>query len=94
MIEAESKSDSTIFRDKNGLEVVAKLLRINCVSFQDVCARLGIRAYPTVRMYKRDGTFGIYHGERKLEAILDFLNHLYHQKQYKLNQKWYHIIQV
>lgn len=71
-IEAESKADALTFRDKNGNEVVAKLLRINCVSFQDVCARLGIRAYPTVRMYKRDGTFAIYHGERKLDPIVEF----------------------
>jgi len=71
-IEAESKSDSMTFRDKNKNEVVAKLLRINCVSFQDLCARIGIRAYPTVRMYKRDGTFAVYHGERKVDPILEF----------------------
>eukprot|EP00484_Ammonia_sp_Unknown_P023679 CAMPEP_0197030408 /NCGR_PEP_ID=MMETSP1384-20130603/9646_1 /TAXON_ID=29189 /ORGANISM="Ammonia sp." /LENGTH=478 /DNA_ID=CAMNT_0042459747 /DNA_START=43 /DNA_END=1479 /DNA_ORIENTATION=+ len=71
-IEAEKKTDEQTLRDKNGNEVVAKLLRINCVSFQDLCARIGIRAYPTVRMYKRDGTFAIYHGERKLDPILEF----------------------
>eukprot|EP01083_Nonionella_stella_P020772 57646_1 len=71
-IEAESRADALTFRDKNRNEVIAKLLRINCVSFQEVCARLGIRAYPTVRMYKRDGTFAVYHGERKLDPILDF----------------------
>jgi len=74
-IEAESKADAMDFRDKNKNEVVAKLLRINCVSFQDVCARLGIRAYPTVRMYKRDGTFTVYHGERKIDPILEFFKH-------------------
>eukprot|EP00485_Elphidium_margaritaceum_P023188 CAMPEP_0202711496 /NCGR_PEP_ID=MMETSP1385-20130828/23295_1 /ASSEMBLY_ACC=CAM_ASM_000861 /TAXON_ID=933848 /ORGANISM="Elphidium margaritaceum" /LENGTH=477 /DNA_ID=CAMNT_0049371243 /DNA_START=70 /DNA_END=1503 /DNA_ORIENTATION=- len=71
-IEAEGKTDATVYRDKTGAEVVGKLLRINCVSFQELCARVGIRAYPTVRMYKRDGTFAVYRGERKLEPILEF----------------------
>ena len=73
-LEAESKTDATTYRDKNGNEVVAKLLRINCVAFQEICARIGIRAYPTVRMYKRDGTFAVYHGERKTDAIVDFFS--------------------
>jgi len=71
-IETEKQTDAMALRDKRGKEVVSKLLRINCVAFQDVCARVGIRAYPTVRMYKRDGTFSVYHGERKKEPLLAF----------------------
>merc|ERR1712228_1047980 len=71
-IEAEGKADNMMLRDSNGNEVIAKLLRINCVSFQSLCAKQGIRAYPTVRMYKKDGTFAVYHGERKMDPILDF----------------------
>jgi len=71
-IEAETKTDSMTFYDKNKNEVIAKLLRINCVTFKDLCARIGIRAYPTVRMYKKDGTFAIYHGERKIDPLINF----------------------
>lgn len=71
-IEAEEKTDKMALTDKRGNEVVAKFLRINCVSFQELCARVGIRAYPTVRMYKKDGTFAVYHGERKADALIDF----------------------
>eukprot|EP01083_Nonionella_stella_P233188 821897_1 len=71
-IDAETKADAMTLKNKNGQEMVAKLLRINCVSFQDVCARIGIRAYPTIRMYKKDGTFAAYRGERKLDPLLDY----------------------
>merc|ERR1712129_159675 len=57
----------------NGNEVIAKMLRINCVSFQSKCAEIGIRAYPTLRMYKEDGNFALYRGERKGDALLDFI---------------------
>ncbi len=70
-IEAEDRADQIRFTDANGYEVVVKLLRINCVQFEGVCNAAGIRGFPTVRMYKKDGTFSGYNGERRVENIID-----------------------
>jgi len=71
--ETETTADRTKYRDGDGNEVVAKLLRINCVEFPAVCRDAGVRWYPTVRLYKRDRSFIPFKGERKKDVILEFL---------------------
>jgi len=78
--EAEDTTDQMEFRDKNRQEVVAKLLRVNCVDFGELCANIGIRAYPTIRLYKRDKTFTQYGGPREIQGILDFLRDFIHNE--------------
>lgn len=52
-----------------------RLAQVDCVAHQDFCVKQLIRAYPTLRMYKdgRDDEFELFTGERKVEAILDFI---------------------
>ena len=80
-IEAENKADKTQFYDKNDEKVVAKLLRINCVQFKDVCTNAGIRGFPTIRMYKKDGTFGEYWGKRKVDDLLKSVTDFIHENE-------------
>lgn len=71
--DTEQTTDKMHLRDKNRRETNAKLLRVNCVEFGEVCAQQGVRAYPTVRLYKRDKTYVQYKGLRKKEDIIKFL---------------------
>ncbi|ETO21548.1 hypothetical protein RFI_15655, partial [Reticulomyxa filosa] len=78
--EAEEETDRMEFRDKNREVVVAKLLRVNCVDFGDLCARIGIRAYPTVRLYKHDKSFTQYTGPREKQSIINFVKDFIHNE--------------
>lgn len=79
--EAEKQADKIVFYDKHKSEVVVKLLRVNCVDFGDICNRVGIRAYPTVRMYKQDKTFSTYQDARNIESILNYVKDFVHNSE-------------
>jgi len=79
--EAEKQAESMQFFDKNHNKVVVKLLRVNCVDFGNLCNTAGIRAYPTVRMYKQDKTFSIYFGARDVNAIIEFAKDFAHNSE-------------
>jgi len=70
----ETQADSMIFKDGDGNNVIAKLLRINCVAFPTACRDQGIRSYPSIRLYKRDKSFTPFKGDRKQEVIIDYLS--------------------
>jgi len=71
--ETEVEADKTVYKDGDNNKVIAKLLRINCVDFPQICRTQGIRWYPTIRLYKRDMSFTPYSGERKKQPVLDYL---------------------
>jgi hypothetical protein len=43
------------------------------VDFQDLCNSAGIQAYPSLRLYKRDGTFEVFNKKRSLENLTSFV---------------------
>jgi len=69
----EVATDKMVFKDGDGNRVIAKLMRINCVEFPTVCRDQGIRWYPSLRLYKRDGSFTPFKGDRQQEVIIDYL---------------------
>jgi hypothetical protein len=46
---------------------------MNCVDFGEVCQKVQIQAFPSIRLYKKDGTFESFRQKRSIEAIDEFL---------------------
>jgi len=61
------------FADRDGKERQVMPIRMNCVDFQGVCRDNGIDAFPTIRLYKSDGTFSRYDGMRSEEGIVRWI---------------------
>lgn len=61
------------FFDSDGKETTAKMMKINCVDFGQACQEASIQAFPSMRLYKRDGTFETFNGKRSVENIISFL---------------------
>ncbi|CAK0821653.1 unnamed protein product [Prorocentrum cordatum] len=70
---ANQMSERKVFTDADGKQGTVKFLRINCVAFGDACRRAQVSAFPSVRLYKRDGSFEAFRGRRTLEGIAGFL---------------------
>lgn len=71
--EAEEKTDKKEFKDADGKVLTVKMLRMNCVEFSKQCMKLNIRFYPTVRVFKPDGSFVPFDGKREVDALIDFI---------------------
>mmetsp|Transcript_65027 Transcript_65027/g.127878 ORF Transcript_65027/g.127878 Transcript_65027/m.127878 type:complete len:471 (-) Transcript_65027:45-1457(-) len=70
---AERISDKLSFTNADGQEATVKFMKMNCVDFTTVCQQAQIAAFPTLRLYKRDGSFEAYHSKRSVENIIAFL---------------------
>lgn len=70
---AETATDAKEFKDADGKALTVKMLRMNCVEFSKQCAKLNIRFYPTVRVFKPDGTFVPYDGKRDEGELMKFI---------------------
>jgi len=70
---AERFSEKTPFQDGDGRSTTVKFLKMNCVDFADKCRDVNIPAFPTLRLYKRDGTFETFKQKRSMEVIMQFL---------------------
>lgn len=68
-------SEKMQFQDADGKQTTVKFLKMNCVDFQGKCQEEKIQAFPTVRLYKRDGSFEQFQNKRTVENILDFITH-------------------
>jgi len=69
---ANTHSEMTPFATQDGTSTV-KFMKMNCVDFLPTCKEQGIRQFPTLRLYKRDGTFVNFQGKRSSEAVVQFL---------------------
>jgi len=74
--QVNAKKDGTggmLFKDKYGVERSVRMLKMNCVDFKFLCMQKGIDAFPTLRLYKSDGTLSVYQGRRTETSIMDFI---------------------
>lgn len=69
----EKISEKMAFTDADGKQTTVKMLKINCVEFQAACQENKIAAFPSIRLYKRDGTFDPFSGQRSIDNIISFL---------------------
>jgi len=70
---ADQISEKMQFSDGDGKTTTVKFLRMNCVDFQETCQQAQIAAFPSVRLYKRDGTFEAFSQKRTIDNIITFL---------------------
>lgn len=66
-------SEKTTFTDAEGRKLTVKFMRINCVDFGQHCQAAQIAAFPSIRLYKSDGTFETFKAKRNHENIVEFL---------------------
>lgn len=70
---ADRISEKMTFTDGDGRQATVKFLKMNCVDFQATCQQEKISAFPSVRLYKRDGSFEQFSDKRNIENIISFL---------------------
>jgi len=73
MAAASQISENMSFSDGDGHQTTVKFLKVNCVDFSTHCQTAQIAAFPTVRLYKRDGSFEMFQSKRNVENIISFL---------------------
>jgi len=66
-------SEKMQFTDGDGKQITVKMMKINCVDFAEHCQTARIAAFPSVRLYKRDGSFEAFSQKRTVEEIIGFL---------------------
>eukprot|EP00397_Hematodinium_sp_SG-2012_P012641 GEMP01012818.1.p1 GENE.GEMP01012818.1~~GEMP01012818.1.p1 ORF type:complete len:474 (+),score=63.73 GEMP01012818.1:1191-2612(+) len=57
------------FKDADGKQHRILFIKVNCVDFKNTCVSEDIDAYPTLRLYKKDGSWNEFEGNRELETI-------------------------
>ncbi|CAK0862968.1 unnamed protein product, partial [Prorocentrum cordatum] len=73
-IEASDKiGEKMHVSDGDGRQSTVKFLKTNCVDFQDNCKKAKIAAFPTLRFYKRHGSFEVVQQHRSVTNIVSFL---------------------
>mmetsp|Transcript_37196 Transcript_37196/g.104972 ORF Transcript_37196/g.104972 Transcript_37196/m.104972 type:complete len:472 (-) Transcript_37196:170-1585(-) len=70
---AERVSEKMMFSNADGRETTVKFMKVNCVDFGQACQDAKIKAFPSVRLYKRDGSFEVYQQKRTVPNIISFL---------------------
>mmetsp|Transcript_104789 Transcript_104789/g.291836 ORF Transcript_104789/g.291836 Transcript_104789/m.291836 type:complete len:477 (-) Transcript_104789:150-1580(-) len=71
--EIVEKVKETIFQDRDSKTREVAAIKMNCVDFQPLCQSAGIAGYPTIRLYKSDGTFTHFSGKRSIDHVLAFV---------------------
>lgn len=66
-------TESRQFTTADGAQVTVKFLKINCVDFMQHCQEAQISAFPTIRMYKRDGSFKAMETRRNMTSLINFI---------------------
>jgi thiol-disulfide isomerase/thioredoxin len=73
-------SEKMQFPTPTGQSQTATLLKMNCARFRDTCRDLGIKSFPTLRLYKRSGSFVPYTEEHTFDNAISFLKDYFSQR--------------
>jgi len=81
-IHGEGDGAPQTFADRDGTMRGVRLLKMNCVDYKDICHEKGIDAYPTMRLYKADGTFSVFEGKRDEADLIRWIERTVKMKSY------------
>jgi thiol-disulfide isomerase/thioredoxin len=81
-IHGEKDGQPQMFADRDGEMRGVRLIKMNCVDFGNLCHEKGIDAYPTLRLYKADGTFSVYEGKRDEADLIRWIERTVKMKSY------------
>lgn len=70
------------FNDRDDVQRKVRMIKLNCVDFKDTCMAKGIDAYPSLRLYKADGSFSVFDGHRQETEIIRWLERTVKMKSY------------
>jgi len=75
--EDQVNAGKDVAKDADNVAASTRVLKINCVDFEDTCGQQQIRSFPTIRLYRRgskDKEWVDYHGPRALAQLSAFLH--------------------
>jgi len=81
-LNGDGNSPGRTFEDRDQVPRNVRMIKMNCMDFQDVCMQRGIDAFPTLRLYKADGTFAVYEGLRDEGEIIRWVERTVKMKRY------------
>jgi len=81
-IHGEDGGSVQMFADRDGTMRGVRLVKMNCVDFKQICHDKGIDAYPTLRLYKSDGTFSVFEGKRDEADLIRWIERTVKMKSY------------
>lgn len=64
-------------KDADNVVANARVLKINCVDFEETCQEQSVQSFPSIRLYRRstkDKEWAEYHGPRTVEPLSAFLH--------------------
>lgn len=74
--EAKMNAREIPMKDANDNDLNFRVIKMNCVDFEETCQKEGIRGFPTVRLYKRSvgeaHNFVDFHDARTTQALEEF----------------------
>mmetsp|Transcript_107149 Transcript_107149/g.190369 ORF Transcript_107149/g.190369 Transcript_107149/m.190369 type:complete len:486 (-) Transcript_107149:41-1498(-) len=70
------------FIDRDGQERGVRMIKLNCVDFKETCREKAVDAYPSLRLYKADGSFSVYDGLRGEVEIIRWMERTIKMKSY------------
>lgn len=70
------------FKDRDDQTRTVRLIKMNCVDFKQLCHERGIDAYPSIRLYKGDGSFNVFDGRRDEAEIIRWIERTVKMKSY------------
>jgi thiol-disulfide isomerase/thioredoxin len=73
--DAAVNSENASFLDADGVKANVRVLKINCVDFEETCQNQKVHSFPTVRFYRRAAKVGEhseYSGPRTVDALSAF----------------------
>eukprot|EP00811_Abedinium_folium_P030530 NODE_4896_length_1833_cov_7.763189.p1 GENE.NODE_4896_length_1833_cov_7.763189~~NODE_4896_length_1833_cov_7.763189.p1 ORF type:complete len:481 (+),score=83.39 NODE_4896_length_1833_cov_7.763189:113-1555(+) len=65
-----------LLSDKSGQKLAVQPIKMNCVDFRHVCHSLNIDAFPTIRLYKGDGTYILFEGKRAEKDVMAWVEQM------------------
>lgn len=81
-IHGEPDGTPQMFADRDGTMRGVRMIKMNCVDFKTLCHEKGIDAYPTLRLYKADGTFSVFEGKRDESDLVRWIERTVKMKSY------------
>lgn len=77
-VEQQVNTNPAMLQDKDGKVVSVRVIKINCVDFEQICSQEHVMGFPTVRLYRRSlgpkRSFKAYErGVREMSQVISFM---------------------
>merc|ERR1711972_491759 len=73
--ESKVNDGQDIMKDADGSKANVRVLKINCVDFEETCQQQKVHSFPTIRLYRRgtkEKQWSEYNGKREMNGLAAF----------------------